>query len=150
MANAMICQPTLWAWVLTVAQLVPTGCFVVLIVNLVRQARLLRRPDGQTVSERLSTLGITWGWLALMVTIVMMWTGLQEAWSLGETSSDGALDQGILFISYAHSFGIGFVGLLLWAGAFCEASLFKYLWMRKMTTGHNQPSQSIAGKPGSD
>jgi hypothetical protein len=109
---------------------------------------MFRRPDGQAVSERLSTIGIAAGWFSFMVGIGMTWYGLHSAWTVG--AMIGMVDRGLLLLAYAQSSIPGFIGLLILAGGFFEAALFKTLWMRKTETEHNQASQPIAAKRGSD
>jgi hypothetical protein len=120
---------------------------ILLVVNACRQVVMFRRPEGLGVSERPSTIGIAGAWFSFMVGIGMTWYGLHCTWLAGAMS--GGVDQGLLLLSYSHSSIPGFIGLLILAGGFFEAALFKTLWMRKMKTEHNQASQPIAGKPGS-
>ena len=117
---------------------------IVLLVNVCRQIVLLRRHDGQCVSERVSTIGIATGWFSFIVGIGMTWYGLHSVWLAGAMS--GGLDQGLLLLSYAQSTIPGFIGVLLWAGGFFEAAFFKYLWMRKIKAEHNQAPQVTARK----
>lgn len=143
-ADALICRPSLGQWLATAGWPVLLLGIIVLVVNLLRQSAVLRRPSGQIISERLSAVGITTGWFSLIVAIGMTWYGLHSTWSIGAMS--GTVDQGALLLGYAQSSIPGFIGLLILSGSFVEAALFKYLWMRKIKTEHNQAPEDSARK----
>lgn len=113
-------------------------CIIVLLVVFWRQVIILHRPDGQSASERLSTIGIATGWFSFIVATGMTWYSLHCTWVSGAI---GAVDQGFLLLNYAQSCTPGFIGLLIWAGGFFESLVFKALWMRH--TVHNQQSEGI-------
>lgn len=117
---------------------------IVLLVLTCWQFVMLRSPEGLSDSERLSAIGIAAGWFSFIVGIGMTWYGLHCTWVAG--AMNGGLDQGLLFLSYSHSSIPGFIGLLILSGSFFEASLFKYLWMRKIKTEHNKAAEDTARK----
>lgn len=144
--DALICRPSLAQWIATAGWPVLLLGIIVLVVNLFRQAIMFRHSNGQDISERLSAMGVTTGWFSLIVAIGMTWYGLHSTWSVGALGDE--VPQGMLLVCYAQSSIPGFIGLLIWAGGFFEAALFKTLWMRKMKTEHNNGAHGrLASSP---
>jgi hypothetical protein len=143
--DALICQPTVGQWLAMAGWPVLLAGLIVVAVNLIRQCATLRRLDGQGKSERLSASSIAVGWFTLFTGIAMTWYGLHSTWSVGATMGDN-VPQGMLLLCYAQSSIPGFMGILIWCGAFCEAAFFKRLWMGRMMKSHNQAPEDTARK----
>ena len=147
-SDAFICRPSLGQWIATAGWLVLLLGIIVLMVTLLRQAAMLRHTNGQRHSERLSALVITTGWFSLIVAIGMTWYGLHSTWADGAMVD--TIPQGFLFVCYAQSSIPGFIGLLIWAGSYFEAALFKTLWMRKMEAQQSGPAYPPQGVGSAD
>jgi len=143
-SEPLLCGPSPGQWAAMAGWPVLLLGIIVLLVNVCRQIALLKRPDGRFISERVSTVGIATGWLSFIAGIGMTWYGLHSTWLVG--AMGGFPDQGLLLLSYAQASIPGFIGILILSGAHFEAYVFKYLWMRKIKTEHNQAPEDTARK----
>ena len=131
-------------WFTLAGWLVLCISFILLLVNFVLQINFLKKASTQALSEYQSAIVIFAGWISFIVATSMTWYGLHCTWYgsaiIGESLSESRVSS-ILNVNYAQSVVPGFIGILIWASAFCEAALFKALWIRKLKMEHNQPPE---------